>query len=71
MSKEEILSAGAELSQTVDYIDASEKDALSQYLELDGNRTYGREMWKYLLLAVVLLIFLEVILQRVFGRVNS
>ena len=71
MSKEEILSAGAELSQTVDYIDASEKDALSEYLELDGNRTYGREMWKYLLLAVVLLIFLEVILQRVFGRVNS
>lgn len=71
MSREEILSAGAELSQSVDYIDASEKDALSEYLELDGNRTYGREMWKYLLLAVVLLIFLEVILQRVFGRVNS
>ena len=54
-----------------DYIDASEDNALAKYLELDGNRTFGREMWKYLLIAVMLLIFLEVILQRVFGRVKS
>jgi hypothetical protein len=71
MSKEEILSVGLELSQSVDYIDASQDNALAKYLELDANRTFGREMWKYLLLAVVLLIFLEVILQRVFGRINS
>ena len=71
MSTEEILSAGSELSESVDYIDASEDNALAKYLELDGNRTFGREMWKYLLIAVMLLIFLEVILQRVFGRVKS
>ena len=71
MSKEEILSAGSDLSQSVDYIDASEDNALAKYLELDGNRTFGREMWKYLLIAVMLLIFLEVILQRIFGRVKS
>ena len=71
MSKEEILSAGSELSEAVDYIDASGEDALAKYLELDGNRTFGREMWKYLLLAVLLLVFLEIILQRVFGRVKS
>ena len=71
MSKEEILSAGSDLSQSVDYIDASEDNALAKYLELDGNRTFGREMWKYLLVAVMLLIFLEVILQRIFGRVKS
>ena len=71
MSKEEILSAGSELSEAVDYIDASGDDALAKYLELDGNRTFGREMWKYLLVAVLLLVFLEIILQRVFGRVKS
>ena len=42
MSKEEILSAGSELSESVDYIDASGDDALAKYLELDGNRTFGR-----------------------------
>ena len=71
MSKEEILSAGSELSEAVDYIDASGDDALAKYLELDGNRTFGREMWKYLLVAVLLLVFLEIILQRVFGRIKS
>ena len=71
MSKEEIISAGAELASSVDYIDASEEDALAKYLELDGNRTFGREVWKYLLLAVVILIFAEIVLQRIFGRVRA
>ena len=71
MSKEEIMSAGAELASSVDYIDASEEDALAKYLELDGNRTFGREVWKYLLLAVVILIFAEIVLQRIFGRVRA
>ena len=68
LSKEEILAAGAGISGSVDYIQASEENPLEKYLELDGNRTFGREMWKYLLIAVVALIFLEVILQRIFGR---
>ena len=71
MSKEEILSAGVSLSPSLDYIDASEDNALAKYLEMDGNRTFGREMWKYLLAAVLALVFLEVVLQRIFGRVNS
>ena len=65
------MSAGAELASSVDYIDASEEDALAKYLELDGNRTFGREVWKYLLLAVVILIFAEIVLQRIFGRVRA
>ncbi len=71
MSKEEILAAGAGISESVDYIYASEENPLEKYLELDGNRTFGREMWKYLLITVIALIFLEVILQRVFGRTGS
>ena len=42
MSKEEILSAGSELAESVDYIDASGDGALAKYLELDANRTFGR-----------------------------
>ena len=68
MSKEEILATGSGISESVDYIYASEENPLEKYLELDANRTFGREMWKYLLIAVVALIFLEVILQRIFGR---
>ena len=54
----------------MDFIDASEKDALEQYMELDGKRRFGRETWKLLLGAVLALVLLELILQRIFGKVR-
>ncbi len=71
MTKEEILEKTTPLGKTVDFINASEKDALSQYLELDGKRKFGRETWKLLLGAVLALVLLELILQRIFGRVRT
>ena len=71
MTKEELIAKTQSLGTTVDFIDASEKDALAQYLELDGARTFGRETWKILLGAVLVLVLLELILQRIFGRVRT
>ena len=71
MSEEEIRESANALAESIDFIDASEKDALAQYLELDGARTFGRETWKILLGAVLVLVLLELILQRIFGRVRT
>lgn len=71
MSEEEIRESTSALAESIDFIDASEKDALAQYLELDGARTFGRETWKILLGAVLALVLLELILQRIFGRVRT
>jgi len=71
MSEEEIRESTNALAESIDFIDASEKDALAQYLELDGARTFGRETWKILLGAVLVLVLLELILQRIFGRVRT
>ncbi len=71
LTEEEVLERTKSLGETVDYVDASEKDALAQYLELDGKRKFGRETWKLLLGAVLALVLLELILQRIFGRVRT
>lgn len=70
ITKEELVNKTKDLGTTVDYIDASEKDALEQYKELDGKRRFGRETWKLLLGAVLALVLLELILQRIFGKVR-
>ncbi|MFP6901963.1 MAG: BatA domain-containing protein [Opitutales bacterium] len=70
MTKEEILEKTKNLGITVDFIDASEEDALAQYRELDSKRRFGRETWKLLLGAVLALVLLELILQRIFGKVR-
>ena len=72
MTKEEILEKTKSLGITEnDFVDASEKNALAKYLELDGKRKFGRETWKLLLGAVLALVLLELVLQRIFGRVRS
>ena len=64
------------------YVDASakksssgyeEKDsALGKYLEMDNERSFlGERMWLYLLAAILALVILELILQRIFGRVKA
>ncbi|MGE4550466.1 MAG: BatA domain-containing protein [Opitutales bacterium] len=70
ITKEELVAKMKSLGTTVDFIDASEKDALDQYMELDGKRRFGRETWKLLLGAVLALVLLELILQRIFGKVR-
>ncbi|MFP6892624.1 MAG: hypothetical protein VCA18_02665, partial [Opitutales bacterium] len=71
MTEEEIRESTNALAESIDFIDASGQDALAQYLELDGTRTFGRETWKILLGAVLVLVLLELILQRIFGRVRT
>ena len=56
------------LTEKVDFIETSEANPLSKYLEIDRARTFGRETWKLLLAVVLGLVLLEVILQRIFGR---
>ena len=68
LDEEEILGKLAPLADQVDYLDASDGDALAQYLALDAKRRHGRETWKLLLGAVLALLLVELILQRIFGR---
>ncbi|MBN2136826.1 MAG: BatA domain-containing protein [Sedimentisphaerales bacterium] len=42
-----------------------------QYLQFDQRRRFGREMWKWLLAAVLLLVFVEILLQQRFGMVKN
>lgn len=71
LTKEEVLEKTKNLATTIDFIDASKEDALEQYLKLDGQRSFGRETWKLLLAAVLALVLLELILQRIFGKVRA
>ena len=65
---EEIRERLASLTETVDFIETSEANPLTKYLEIDSARTFGRETWKLLLGVVLGLVLLELILQRIFGR---
>jgi Aerotolerance regulator N-terminal/von Willebrand factor type A domain/CARDB len=40
----------------------------ADYKALEAKQRYGSEIWKWALLALLVLIFLELILQRIFGR---
>ncbi|MFP6887899.1 MAG: BatA domain-containing protein [Opitutales bacterium] len=50
---------------------ADDDPVLDQYLKLDGQRKFGRETWKILLWTLLGLVFVELILQRIFGRVRA
>jgi hypothetical protein len=43
----------------------------SEYRQLDQQRRYGREVWHFLLGAVLLLVFLEMALEQLFARRRS
>ena len=68
IDREEIRERLASLTETVDFIETSEANPLTKYLEIDSARTFGRETWKLLLGVVLGLVLLELILQRIFGR---
>ena len=71
MTKEEVLEKTKALGANVDFIDGTEGNALEKYLKLDGQRSFGRETWKLLLGAVLALVLLELVLQRIFGRARQ
>ncbi|QDT66774.1 VWA domain-containing protein [Calycomorphotria hydatis] len=50
---------------------AQRVESVSSYIELENVRRQGREIWKYLLVALVALLMLEVILQQQFAKVRT
>ena len=73
LSDEEITARATALGlETKEIIKSSdESSVLDQYLKLDGERKFGRETWKILLWTLLGLLFVELILQRIFGRVRT
>jgi len=43
----------------------------AQYLERDRLRRHGREIWRYVLAALLAFMFLELVLQQRFARVRT
>ena len=43
----------------------------SQYIEQDRLRRHGREIWKYVLAGLLVLMLVEIILQQRFARVTG
>jgi hypothetical protein len=52
-------------------ISANVVDSSAEYLEQDRLRRHGREIWKYLLAALLAFMFLELILQQRFARFRT
>ena len=73
LTDEEITARATALGlETKEIIKSSdESSVLDQYLKLDGERKFGRETWKILLWTLLGLVFVELILQRIFGRVRT
>ncbi|MCA9058129.1 MAG: BatA domain-containing protein [Planctomycetaceae bacterium] len=59
-----------ELNKLADSLSATVTRSSDDWLELDRLRRHGREIWKYLLSALLIVMFLEVILQQRFARVR-
>ena len=73
LTEEELASRATALGlETEEIIKATDGSSiLDQYLKLDGQRKFGRETWKILLWTLLGLVFVELILQRIFGRVRT
>ncbi len=52
-------------------LNATVVESSSDYLDQDHLRRHGREIWKYVLAALVAFMFLEVVLQQRFARVPT
>ncbi|MEO2026964.1 MAG: BatA domain-containing protein [Fuerstiella sp.] len=61
----------AQLNSLADNMGAHVVDSPTQYLEQDRLRRNGREIWRYLLAALLAFMFLELILQQRFSRVRT
>jgi hypothetical protein len=60
-----------EFADLAKIMQAKAVSSAEQYLQLDKQRRFGREIWKPLLAAVLVLLFLEVLLQQRFAMVKK
>ncbi len=60
-----------EFADLAEVMQAKAVSSAEQYLQLDKQRRFGREIWKPLLAAVLVLLFLEVLLQQRFAMVRK
>ena len=60
-----------EFADLAEMMQAKGVSSAEQYLQLDKQRRFGREIWKPLLAAVLVLLFLEVLLQQRFAMVKK
>jgi len=61
----------AEFAELARQMQAEAVSSSEQYLQLDKRRRFGREMWKSLLAAVLVLILIEILLQQRFGMIKK
>ena len=57
-----------EIAKIADGMNAAVATSAAGYAELDAQRRHGREIWKLLLMALLLLVFGELLLEAFFGR---
>ncbi len=62
---------GPELTNLAETMGASVVASEADYLEQDRLRRNGREIWKYVLIALLAMMFLELVLQQRFSRVRT
>ena len=60
-----------QLKSLADNMSAKVVASSSEYLEQDRLRRHGREIWKYILAALLAFMFLELLLQQRFSRVQT
>jgi hypothetical protein len=60
-----------ELNGRAEDLGADVVASADEFLQLDRTRRHGREIWRYLFLGVLALLFLEVFLQQRFARVRT
>ncbi|MCP4506499.1 MAG: hypothetical protein GY826_08900 [Fuerstiella sp.] len=61
----------AQLNSLAESMGAHVVDSTAQYLEQDRLRRNGREIWRFLLAALLAFLFLELVLQQRFSRVRT
>jgi hypothetical protein len=61
----------AELQGIAKAMDARIVRSWSEYRQLDQERRFGQEVWPFLLLAVLVLVFVEMLLEQLFARRKS
>ncbi len=59
------------LAELAKITDAAVVESSIQYLEQDRLRRNGREIWKYVLIALLAFMFLELVLQQRFSRIRT
>lgn len=60
----------SKLETTAEAVGGTVTESAEQYLSQDRLRRHGREIWKYLLIAFLAFLFLEMVLQQRFARVK-